>query len=155
MCCWLYVEERERCYSFFYSPFMIIGARWLRGQCARRAIPEAKQRFQWSVIWWVTNIYYLELLRASEGTLSRWSWLHLQLLPPIPVSRGMDVRQAAGCKNNCRIFITTWWIPTPLSGIRVRKKSHIMCGRKGTILFFVLFTFMIIFVYRLISHQTL
>jgi hypothetical protein len=24
------------------------------------------------------KIYYLELLRASEGTLSRWSRLHLQ-----------------------------------------------------------------------------
>jgi hypothetical protein len=28
------------------------------------------------------KIYYLELLRASEGTLSRWSWLHLQSLAP-------------------------------------------------------------------------
>jgi hypothetical protein len=26
------------------------------------------------------NIYYLEFLRASEGTLSRWSRLHLQLM---------------------------------------------------------------------------
>jgi hypothetical protein len=26
--------------------------------------------------------YHLELLRASEGTLSRWSQLHLQLLAP-------------------------------------------------------------------------
>jgi hypothetical protein len=25
-------------------------------------------------------MYYLELLRASEGTLSRWSWMHLQSL---------------------------------------------------------------------------
>jgi hypothetical protein len=45
-----------------------------------RAIAEAKQR--WSVIGWVTKIYYLELLRASEGTLSRWSRLHLQWLAP-------------------------------------------------------------------------
>jgi hypothetical protein len=30
----------------------------------------------------VTKIYYLELLRASEGTLSRWSRLHLQSLAP-------------------------------------------------------------------------
>jgi hypothetical protein len=50
------------------------------GQCARRAIAEAKQRSQWSVIGWVTKIDYLELLRASEGTLSRWSRLHLQSL---------------------------------------------------------------------------
>jgi hypothetical protein len=28
------------------------------------------------------KIYYLELRRASEGTLSRWSWLHLQPLVP-------------------------------------------------------------------------
>jgi hypothetical protein len=32
---------------------------------------EAKQPSQRSVIGWVTKIYYLELLRASEGTLSR------------------------------------------------------------------------------------
>jgi hypothetical protein len=50
------------------------GARWSSGQCARRAIAEAKQRSQWPVIGWVTKIYYLELLRVSEGTLSRpWS----------------------------------------------------------------------------------
>jgi hypothetical protein len=41
------------------------------GQCARRAIAEAKHRSQWPVLGWVTKIYYLELLRASEGTLSR------------------------------------------------------------------------------------
>jgi hypothetical protein len=28
------------------------------------------------------KIHYLELLRASEGTLSRWSRLHLQSLAP-------------------------------------------------------------------------
>jgi hypothetical protein len=74
---------------------------------------------------WVTKIYYLELLRASEGTLSRWSRLHLQSLAPTPVSRRVDVRQAAGRKN---IFINTeslsqhdekHVVPTPLSGIRV------------------------------------
>jgi hypothetical protein len=41
---------------------------------------EAKQRSQWSVMEWVTKIYYLELLRASEGTLSRWFWLDLQVV---------------------------------------------------------------------------
>jgi hypothetical protein len=56
---------------------------------------------------WVTKMYYLELVRASEGTLSRWSRLHLQSLTPTPVSRRVEVRQAAGRKNNCRIFITT------------------------------------------------
>jgi hypothetical protein len=41
------------------------------GQCTRRAIPETKQHSQRSVIGWV-KIYNLELLRASEGTFSRW-----------------------------------------------------------------------------------
>jgi hypothetical protein len=59
---------------------------------------EAKQRPQRSVIGWVTKIYYLKL-RASEGTLSRWSRLYLQSLAPTPVSRKVDVRQAA-----CRIL---------------------------------------------------
>jgi hypothetical protein len=69
------------------------GARCSSGQCARRAIAEAKHRSQWSVLGWVTKIYYLELLRASEGTLSRWSRLHLQSLAPTPVLRRVDVRQ--------------------------------------------------------------
>jgi hypothetical protein len=56
------------------------GARWSSGQCARRAIAEAKHRSQRPVLGWVTKIYYLELLRALEGTLSRWSRLHLQSL---------------------------------------------------------------------------
>jgi hypothetical protein len=73
----------------------------------RSAIAEAKQRSQWSVTGWVTKIYYFELLRASEGTLSRWSRLHLQSLAPTPVSRRVDIRQAVGRKNNCRILITT------------------------------------------------
>jgi hypothetical protein len=30
----------------------------------------------------MAKMYYLELLRASEGTLSRWSRLHLQSLAP-------------------------------------------------------------------------
>jgi hypothetical protein len=80
---------------------------WSRGHCARRAIAEAKQRSQWSVIGWVTKIYYLELLRALEGTLSCWSRLHLQLLAPTPVLRRVDVRQAVNRRNGCRIFITT------------------------------------------------
>jgi hypothetical protein len=40
----------------------------------------------------MTKIYYLELLRASEGTLSRWSRLHLQSLA-IPVSRRVSGRR--------------------------------------------------------------
>jgi hypothetical protein len=72
----------------------IRGAQWPRGQCTRRAIMEAKQCFQWSVIRWLTKKknYYLELLRASEGALSRWSQLHLQSLAPTPVARRLDVR---------------------------------------------------------------
>jgi hypothetical protein len=69
----------------------IRGDRWSRGQDARRAIAEAKQRSQWSVIGWVNKIYYLKLLHASEGTLSRWSRLHLQSLAPTPGSRRVDV----------------------------------------------------------------
>jgi hypothetical protein len=41
---------------------------------------EVKQR--WLVIRWVTKNLSLELLRASEGTLSRWSRLHLQSIAP-------------------------------------------------------------------------
>jgi hypothetical protein len=78
-------------------------ARWPRG----RVITEAKQRSQWAIIGWVTKIYYIELLRAPDGKLSRWSRLHLQSLAPIPVSRRFDVRQAAGRNNKCRILITT------------------------------------------------
>jgi hypothetical protein len=59
----------------------------------------SKQCSQRLVIGWVTKIYYLELLRASEGTLSRWSRLHLQSFVPALVSRRVDVRQAAGRKN--------------------------------------------------------
>jgi hypothetical protein len=45
----------------------------------QRVIAEVKQR--WSMDGW-PKIYYLELLRASEGTVSRWSRLHLQSLAP-------------------------------------------------------------------------
>jgi hypothetical protein len=56
---------------------------------------------------WVTKIYYLKLLRVSEGTLSSWSRLHLQSLAPAPALTRVDFMQAAGRKNKCRIFITT------------------------------------------------
>jgi hypothetical protein len=56
-----------------------------------RAIAEAKQRSQRPVTRWVAKIYYLELLRASEGTLSRWSRLHLQSFVATPVSRRDDI----------------------------------------------------------------
>jgi hypothetical protein len=59
----------------------------------------AKQRTQWSVIGWVKKMYNLELLRSSEGTLSRWSQLHLQSFVHTPVSRRVDVRQAVASKK--------------------------------------------------------
>jgi hypothetical protein len=70
--------------SVYITTWLLIdwGARWPRGQCGRGAIAEAKQCSQRSVIGWVTKIYYLELLRASEGTLSRWSRMYLQSLAP-------------------------------------------------------------------------
>jgi hypothetical protein len=68
------------------------------------------------------------VFRASEGTLSRWSRLHLQSLAPTPVSRRVDVRQAAGRKN---IFAESLSqhdekhvVPTPLSGIRVEGRRN-------------------------------
>jgi hypothetical protein len=85
------------------------------------AIAEAKHRFQWPVIGWVSKMYYLELLRASEGTLSRWSRLHLQSLAPTPVTRRVDVRQpvvkiiAESLSQHDEKHV----VPTPLSGIRV------------------------------------
>jgi hypothetical protein len=51
------------------------------GMVTLRAV-ERSVRSQWPVIGLVTKIYYLELLSASEGTLSRWSRLHLQSLAP-------------------------------------------------------------------------
>ncbi|RVE46251.1 hypothetical protein evm_009075 [Chilo suppressalis] len=58
------------------------GARWRRWLARSAAIVVVKQLSQWSVIGWVTKNFYLEFLRASEGTLSRWSRLHLQSLAP-------------------------------------------------------------------------
>jgi hypothetical protein len=58
--------------SYYRAIILILnsrGSRWSSGQCAWRSIAEAKHRSQWPVIGWVTKIYYLELLRASEGTL--------------------------------------------------------------------------------------
>jgi hypothetical protein len=64
---------------------------------------DAKQRSQRSLVGWVIKIYYLELLRVSQGTLSRWSRLHLQSFVPTPVLRRVEVRQAVR-KDNCRIY---------------------------------------------------
>jgi hypothetical protein len=105
----------------------MVGARWSSGQCARRAIAEAKHRSQWPVLGWVTKIYYLELLRASEGTLSRWSRLHLQSLAPTPVSRRLVGRRlvvkiiAEPLSQHAEKHV----VPTPLSGIRVEGRRPV------------------------------
>jgi hypothetical protein len=72
-------------------------------------------------------------VRASEGTLSRRSWLHLQSLTPTPVSRRIDVRQAAGLKINCRISQQDLKhvVSTSLSWIRVGKKRLLMAVSKS------------------------
>jgi hypothetical protein len=54
-----------------------------------RAIAEPKQCSQRPVIGWVTKSYLLELLRASEGTLSRRYGLHLQSLTPLQFQGGL------------------------------------------------------------------
>jgi hypothetical protein len=46
-----------------------------------------------------TKLYYLELLHASEGRLSRWFPLDLQSFVPTPVLKRVDIRQAAGRKT--------------------------------------------------------
>jgi hypothetical protein len=79
---------------------LCLNKRIVLSQCARRAIAEAEQRSKRLVIGWVTKIYYLELPRASEGTLNRG-------ICSAPVSRRVEIRQAAGRRNNYRIFITT------------------------------------------------
>jgi hypothetical protein len=102
----------------------------------------------------VTKFYYLELLHASEGTLSRWSRLHLQSLAPTPVSRRVDVRQAAGRKKKINAESLSQHdekhvVPTPVSGIWVG-------GRKASflaILTFYLFRIKITFTFS-ISDRT-
>jgi hypothetical protein len=82
------------------------GARCPWGQCARRAIAEARQHSQRSVIGWVPKICYLALIRASEGTFTRWSRLHLQSLVSTTFPRrGVLSSRWPIVKNNCNIFI--------------------------------------------------
>jgi hypothetical protein len=71
----------------------------------RSARGRGKQLSQWSVIGWVTKIYYHKLFRALEGTLSRWS----RFLPSFPchVLSQHDEKHV---------------VPTPLSGIRVERR---------------------------------
>jgi hypothetical protein len=86
------------------------------------------QRSQRSVIGWVTKIYYLELLRASESTLSRWFRLYLQSVAPAPVSRRVDVRDA-GKRPVVKIVAESLSqhdekhvVSTTLSGIKVGRR---------------------------------
>jgi hypothetical protein len=91
---------------------------------------EPKQRSQRSVIGWVTKIYYIELLRASEGTLKHWSRLQLQSLAPALVPWRVDVRQAAGRKiivESLSQHDEKHVVPTPLKGIRVGKRDYLRC----------------------------
>jgi hypothetical protein len=142
------LNYRFICRLNYFFPMCIVcnmeyGARWSSGQCARRAIAEAKHRSQWPVIGWVTKIYYLELLRASEGTLSRWSRLHLQSLAPTPVSRS-NPPATSGRRPVVKIFAESLSqhdekhvVPTPLSGIRVGRRSilfvMVSCGDRNKI----------------------
>jgi hypothetical protein len=65
------------------------GARRPRGKSRRRATAEAEPNLQKLVIGWVTKINYLELLHASEDTLSRWPRLHLQSFVATPFQGGL------------------------------------------------------------------
>jgi hypothetical protein len=101
----------------------------------RRAIAEAKHWSQWPVIGWETKIYYLKLLRASAGTLSRWSRLHLQSLAPILVSRRVVKIIADSLSQHDEKHV----VPTPLNGIRVggrvlKKKSEVRNSIKKAVL---------------------
>jgi hypothetical protein len=58
-------------------------------------IAEVEQRC--SIIGWVTKNFNLELLRASEGTLSRWSWRHTQSLAPTNWARVVGYGPSSLC----------------------------------------------------------
>jgi hypothetical protein len=111
-------------------------AQWPYGQCARRAIAKAKHRSQWSVIRWVTK----KLLRASEGTLSRWSRFHLQSLAPTPFQEGLT----SGRRPVVKIIAKSvsqhdkkYVVPTSLSGIRVGRRKRRRSKREVRILLII------------------
>jgi hypothetical protein len=58
-------------YMYIFKKDCRIEIEKLDGQSAQHAIVKAKQRSQRPVIGWVTKIYYLALLCASDSTLSR------------------------------------------------------------------------------------
>jgi hypothetical protein len=79
--------------------------------------------------------YYLELLRASEGTLSCWSRLHLQHLHPLQFQGGLT----SGRRPVVKIIAESlsqhdekYVIPTPRSGIRVGKRRVAMKEKELT-----------------------
>jgi hypothetical protein len=73
--------ESSAIHNFLY-PSTITTARWSSGQCARRAIAEAKHRSQWPVLGWVIK----NLLSRAPPCFGRHVKplvpLHLQSLAP-------------------------------------------------------------------------
>jgi hypothetical protein len=67
-------------------------ASWSMRSASDRGLSDELKRSPKSVLGWVIKIYYLEILCASEGTLSRYSRLHLQSLAPTPFPRRVDVK---------------------------------------------------------------
>jgi hypothetical protein len=66
-----------------------------------------KHRSEWPVIGWVTKIYYLELLRASESTLGLTSGMR----PVVKV-----IAESLSQHDEKHV------VPTPLSGVRVGRR---------------------------------
>jgi hypothetical protein len=91
-------------FIFFIFCFYFNIPSWCRGgQCTRSVIAEVKH-LQKSVGW--PKFYYLECLHGSEGTLSRWSHLHLQSLTPTLLPRSRLFDRDSSVRRSCRIFIT-------------------------------------------------
>jgi hypothetical protein len=93
-------------------------APWHRGQCVRRAIAEAKQHSQRPVIGWVTKIYNLELLRASECPLSRSPSCICSRYHPLQFQGGLTSGRRPVVKiiaESLTQHDETHVVPTPLS----------------------------------------
>jgi hypothetical protein len=90
------------------------------------SVRSRKQTNQRLVIGWMIKIYYLELLRASEGTLSRWSRLHLQSLA-LQFQGGLTLGRRPVVKiiaESLSQHDEKHVVPTSLSGIRVGKRRR-------------------------------
>jgi hypothetical protein len=72
-------------YFIKYTFFQVLHRK--RSSIAQRSVRSRKLSNVHKGLGWVTKIYYLQLLSASESTLSRW--LHLQLLASIPFQGGL------------------------------------------------------------------